>query len=61
MAYQLLTVAEFLDCCANDPRHYQLIDGVIVAMPPPAIPHQIIAPNVIYEIGRTVSPHFSKG
>jgi Uma2 family endonuclease len=42
-AYKLLTVEEFLDACPNDRRHYQLIDGVIVAMAPPAIPHQIIA------------------
>jgi Uma2 family endonuclease len=50
-AYKLLTVGEFLDCCPNDQRHYQLIDGVIVAMAPPAIPHQIIAGNLTYEIG----------
>jgi Uma2 family endonuclease len=43
LAYKLLTVDEFLDSCPNDQRHYQLIDGVIVAMAPPAIPHQIIA------------------
>ena len=43
LAYKLLSVEEFLDCCPNDQRHYQLIDGVIVAMAPPAIPHQIIA------------------
>lgn len=42
-AYKLLTVEEFLDCCPNDQRHYQLIDGVIVAMAPPAGRHQIIA------------------
>ena len=39
-AYKLLTVEEFLDSCPNDDRHYQLIDGVIVAMAPPALPHQ---------------------
>jgi Uma2 family endonuclease len=50
-AYKLLTVEEFLDCCPHDQRHYQLIDGVIVAMAPPAIPHQIIAGNLTYEIG----------
>src|SRR3954470_5210896 len=48
-AYKLLTVAEFLDSCPNDERHYQLIDGVIVAMAPPAIPHQIIAGNLTGE------------
>ena len=42
-AYKLLTVAEFLNSCPNDDRHYQLIDGVIVAMAPPAIAHQRIA------------------
>src|SRR5262245_20071821 len=42
-AYKLLTVEEFLDCCPNDQRHYQLIDGVIVAMAPPVGRHQIIA------------------
>jgi Uma2 family endonuclease len=49
-AYKLLTVEEFLDCCPNDQRHYQLIDGVIVAMAPPAIPHQIIAANLTADI-----------
>ena len=42
-AYKLLTVEEFLDSCPHGDRHYQLIDGVIVAMAPPAIPHQRIA------------------
>lgn len=49
-AYKLLTVEEFLDCCPNDERHYQLIDGVIVAMAPPVIPHQIIAANLTADI-----------
>jgi Uma2 family endonuclease len=49
-AYKLLTVEEFLDCCPNDQRHYQLIDGVIGAMAPPNIPHQIIAANLTAEI-----------
>ena len=53
-AYKLLTVEEFLDCCPNDQRHYQLIDGVIVAMAPPAIPHQIIAANLTAEIDAAV-------
>ena len=43
LAYKLLTVEEFLDLCPNDQRHYQLINGVIVAMAPPATPHQVIA------------------
>jgi Uma2 family endonuclease len=42
-AYKLLTVAEFLDSCPNDRRHYQLFDGVIVAMAPPGSRHQRIA------------------
>jgi Uma2 family endonuclease len=50
LAYKLLTVEEFLDSCPDDQRHYQLIDGVIVAMAPPAIPHQIIAANLTTEI-----------
>ncbi len=50
LAYKLLGVEEFLDCCPNDQRHYQLIDGIIVAMAPPAIPHQIIAGNLTGEI-----------
>jgi Uma2 family endonuclease len=54
LAYKLLTVEEFLDVCPNDQRHYQLIDGVIVAMAPPAIPHQIIAGNLTVEIGLAV-------
>jgi Uma2 family endonuclease len=49
-AYKPLTVEEFLDCCPNDRRHYQLIDGVVVAMAPPGIPHQIIAGNLTGEI-----------
>jgi Uma2 family endonuclease len=53
-AYKLLTVEEFLDACPNDQRHYQLIDGVIVAMAPPGIPHQIIAGNLAFEIGGAV-------
>lgn len=59
-AYKLLTVEEFLDACPNDQRHYQLIDGVIVAMAPPAIPHQIIAANLtgeIYSAVRTNRPN----
>jgi Uma2 family endonuclease len=42
-AYKLLTVEEFLDSCPNDQRHYQLFDGVIVTMAPPAGRHQMIA------------------
>jgi Uma2 family endonuclease len=42
-AYKLLTVEEFLDACPNDQRHYQLFDGVIVAMAPPGDRHQRIA------------------
>jgi Uma2 family endonuclease len=49
-AYKLLTVEEFLDSCPNDQRHYQLFDGVIVAMAPPAIPHQVVAANLTGEI-----------
>ena len=49
-AYKLLTVEEFLDSCPNDDRHYELIDGVIVAMAPPAIAHQTIAGNLTGEI-----------
>jgi Uma2 family endonuclease len=49
-AYKPLTVEEFLDCCPNDRRHYQLIDGVVVAMAPPGIPHHIIAGNLTGEI-----------
>jgi Uma2 family endonuclease len=45
-AYKLLTVEEFLDACPNDQRHYQLFDGIIVAMAPPAVAHQIIAGNL---------------
>ena len=42
-AYKLLTVEEFLDSRPNDQQHYQLIDGVIVAMAAAATPHQVIA------------------
>jgi Uma2 family endonuclease len=50
LAYKLLSVEEFLDSCPNDQHHYQLIDGVIVAMAPPAIPHQIIASRLTAHI-----------
>ncbi len=50
LAYKLLTVEEFLDACPNDQRHYQLIDGVIVAMAPPASAHQVIASRLGGEI-----------
>ena len=49
-AYKLLTVEEFLDFCPNDQRHYQLFDGVMVAMAPPATPHQVIAARLGGEI-----------
>jgi Uma2 family endonuclease len=49
-AYKLLTVEEFLDACPNDQRHYQLIDGVIVAMAAPGIPHQTIAARLTARI-----------
>jgi Uma2 family endonuclease len=50
-AYKLLTVEEFLDTCPNDQRHYQLIDGVTVAMAPPGGRHQIIMMNLAFEMG----------
>ena len=50
-AYKLLSVEEFLDQCPNDQRHYQLIDGVIVAMAPPAQRHQVIHMNLGFELG----------
>ncbi len=49
-AYKLLTVEAFLDACPNDQRHYQLFDGVIVAMAPPAVAHQVIAGRLSGEI-----------
>lgn len=49
-AYKLLTVEEFLDSCPNDERHYQLFDGVVVAMAPPALAHQTIAANLTARI-----------
>ena len=54
LAYKLLNVEEFLDRCPNDQRHYQLIDGVIVAMAPPGAPHQVIAANLTIDIGLAV-------
>ena len=39
----LFTVEEFLDSCPNDQRHYQLFDGVMVAMAPPSDRHQRVA------------------
>jgi len=50
VAYKLLTVEEFLDNCPNDQRHYQLFDGIMVAMAPLGIAHQIIAANLTFEI-----------
>src|SRR5579863_5927309 len=50
-AYKLLTVEQFLDACPNDQRHYQLFDGVIVAMAPPGTPHQILHMNLAFELG----------
>src|SRR5215204_2386734 len=55
MPYKRLNVEEFLDSCPDDRRHYQLIDGVIVAMAPPTTAHQIIAANLAYEIVTAVS------
>src|SRR4051812_5323963 len=49
-AYKLLNVEGFLDTCPNDQRHYQLIDGIIVAMAPPGTPHQAIAGRLSGEI-----------
>src|SRR5205823_13306666 len=49
-AYKLLNVEEFLDACPNDQRHYQLFDGVIVAMAPPGGAHQVIAAALTAEI-----------
>lgn len=49
-AYKLLTVEEFLDAPPPGERHYQLIDGVIVAMAPPGGRHQIIAGNLTFEM-----------
>jgi Uma2 family endonuclease len=54
LAYKLLTVEEFLDSCPNDQRHHQLLEGVMVATAPPAIPHQIIAAILTAEIVQAV-------
>ena len=54
-AYKLLTVEEFLDSCPNDQRHYQLFDGVMVAMAPPATPHQVIAGRLAGEVYTSLS------
>lgn len=51
LAYKRLTVAEFFDACPRDQRRYQLLDGVIVAMAPPAEAHQIIQANLGFELG----------
>ena len=49
-AHKPLTVEEVLDPCPTDQRHYQLFDGVMVAVAPPATPHQIIAARLGGEI-----------
>jgi len=59
-AYKLLSAEEFLDACPKDQRHYQLFDGVIVAMAPPADAHQIIAGNLLFEIGAAVRANLPK-
>jgi Uma2 family endonuclease len=59
-AYKLLNVEEFLDACPNDRRHYQLFDGVIVAMAPPGFPHQIIAAGLTAEIVLAVRAHLPR-
>jgi len=51
-AYKQLIVEEFLDASPLDRRHYELIEGVIVAMAPPAIPHQTIAARLTAEMVR---------
>jgi Uma2 family endonuclease len=50
LAQRLLTVEEFLEDCPDDGRHYQLIDGRVVAMNPPGSPHQVIAGILTGEI-----------
>jgi Uma2 family endonuclease len=45
-ARKRLAVAEFFEHCPDDRRHYQLIDGVIVAMAPPGSRRQVIAGNL---------------
>ena len=54
LAYKLLTVEEFVNSCPNDQRHYQLFDGVIVAMAPPGDAHQVIAGNLMFEVGAAI-------
>ena len=49
-AYKLLSVEEFLDSCPNDQRHYQLFDGVMVAMAWFTMPQQIITSRLGGEI-----------
>jgi Uma2 family endonuclease len=59
MAYKRLTVEEFVESCPNDQRHYQLFDGIIVAMPWFTTPQQIVAPRLgaeVYACLRTALP-----
>src|SRR5690349_1281747 len=59
-ADMLLSVDEVPDSCPTDGRHHQLIDGVIVAMEPPTLPHQIVADDLTGEIDaslRANRPH----
>jgi Uma2 family endonuclease len=56
-AYKLLTVGEFLDVCPKDQRHYELFDGIIVAMAPPGQAHQIIHMNLASELGAALRAH----
>ena len=55
-AYKQLIVKEFLDASPIDRRHYELIEGVIVAMASPAIPNQAIAARLTAEMVRPQAP-----
>jgi Uma2 family endonuclease len=56
MAYKRLTVEEFLESCPDDQRHYQLFDGVMVAMTWFTTRQQIIAPRLGGEIYACLRP-----
>ena len=47
-----LTVEEYLEFVETRPEdeRWQLIDGVAMMMPPPTVPHQVIANNLAFEL-----------
>jgi Uma2 family endonuclease len=56
------TVEEYLAFIESRPEdeRWQLIDGVAMMMPPPTVPHQIIAGNLAFELNALFRQHRRK-